>query len=138
MTTFPGYVPSPPRSSDGLTPFWAVTFLLLHVPLGLAMRANPEVATGHAFVVLALGLGWAVAGYVNRVALWGGYAAASDVLWRMTGAAVRYEFGKYALALVFGFAILRSGRLRGSALPFIYLGLLIPSSFLAVWNLGLE
>jgi len=130
MTTFSHPVTGPPRASFGVTPGWAAAFLLAHVPLGLAMRANPVVSTTHALVVLGLGIGWAFAGYENRVALWGGYVAASDVLWRMTGASIQWEFAKYALALVFAFAILRSGRLRGPALPFIYMGLLIPSSIL--------
>lgn len=136
MRTFSHPVTGPPRASFGVTPGWATAFLLAHVPLGLAMRANPVVSTTHALVVLGLGIGWAFAGYENRVALWGGYMAVSDVLWRMTSASIQWEFAKYSLALVFALAILRSGRLRGPALPFIYMGLLIPSSFLAVWHLG--
>ena len=136
MTTFSRPVTGPPRSGFGVTPVWAIAFLLVHVPLGLAMRAYPAVSTIHALFVFALGLGWALAGYENRVAVWGGYAAASDALWRMTGASIQWEFAKYALALVFALAILRSGRLRGPALPFIYMGLLIPSSLLVVWSLG--
>lgn len=136
MTTFSRPMTGPPRTSFGVTPVWATAFLLVHVPLGLAMRAYPAVSTTHALLVFALGLGWAVAGYENRVAAWGAYVAACDVLWRMTGASVPWEFAKYALVLVFAFAILRSGRLWGSALPFIYMGLLIPSSLLVVWSLG--
>lgn len=136
MTTFPGHLPGPPRSIVGLTPFWALTFIFLHVPLGLAMHASPAVSTIHAVFVFALGLGWALAGHENRLAVWGGYAAVSDVLWRMTDASVPWEFAKYTLALILTLAILRSGRLRGPVLPFIYMGLLIPSSLLVVWLLG--
>jgi O-antigen ligase len=138
MTTFPGHLSGSPRSNVGLTPFWALTFLFLHVPLGLAMRASPAVSTIHAIFVFALGLGWALAGYENRLAVWGGYAAVSDVLWRMTDASVPWEFAKYTLVLILTLAILRSGRLRGPVLPFIYMGLLIPSSLLVVWLLGPE
>lgn len=138
MTTFPGRLPGLPRSRVGLTPFWALTVLFLHVPLGFAMSASPAVSTVHAVFVFALGLGWAIAGYENRLAVWAGYAAVSDVLWRMTNASVPWEFAKYALVLVLTFAIFRSGRLRVPALPFIYMGLLIPSSVLVVWLLGPE
>ncbi len=136
MTTIhrPGAGPTP--RSFGVTPAWATAFLLVHVPLGLAMRAYPLVSTLHAFLVFALGLVWAVAGHEDRVAAWGGYVAVCDVLWRMTRASVPWEFAKYALALVLALAIARSGRLRGMALPFAYLGLLLPSSLLVVWNLG--
>lgn len=135
MTTFPHPVTGPSRASFGVTPVWATAFLLVHVPLGLVMRAYPVVSTTHALFVFALGLGWALAGYENRVSVWGAYVAASDVLWRLTGASVPWEFAKYALALVFVFAILRSGRLRAPSLPLIYLGLLIPSSLLVVSRL---
>jgi O-antigen ligase len=100
------------------------------------MRVSPAVSTIHAVLVFVLGLGWALAGYENRLSVWGGYAAVSDVLWRMTGASVPWEFSKYALVLVLTLAILRSGRFRGPALPLVYLGLLIPSSLLVVWLLG--
>lgn len=136
MTTFPHPVASPPRASFSVSPVWATAFLLVHVPLILAMRASPAVSTTHALLVLALGLGWAVAGQEERVAAWGAYAAACDVPWRMSHPSVPWEFAKYALVLVFAFAILRSGRLRGPVLPFIYLGLLIPSSLFVVWSLG--
>lgn len=136
MTTLPGHMPGQPQSNGGLTPFSALIFLFLHVPLGLAMRASSTVSTIHAVFVFALGLGWALAGHENRVAIWGGYAAVCDVLWRMTGKSVPWEFAKYILILVLVLAIFRSGRLRGPALPFVYMGLLIPSSLLVVSSLG--
>ena len=136
MTTIYEPGTDPIQRRFGVTAAWATVFLIVHIPLGLAMRAYPVASTFHALFVLALGLSWAVAGHEERLAAWGGYVAVSDVLWRMTGASIPWEFAKYALVLVFTVSILRSGRLRAPALPFVYIGLLIPSSLLAVWTLG--
>ncbi len=136
MTTFSEAVKGVPRASFGVTLGWAVAFLLVHVPLGLAFRSYPVISTVHALFVLALGIGWALSGKEKRVAVWGAYVVASDVLWKMTRASIPWEFAKYALVLVFGLAILRSGRLRGPSLPFVYMGLLFPSALLVVLDLG--
>ncbi len=136
MTTTNRPVTGPTRRSFGLTPVWATAFLLVHVPLGRAMEALSTISTIHALVVFAIGIIWALGGHEDRVAVWGGYVAVCDVLWRMTHASVLWEFAKYSLVLVFAIAVFRSKRLRGTALPLIYLGLLVPSSLLVVWVLG--
>ena len=100
------------------------------------MGASTDVSTVHAVVVLLAGFAWAFAAREDRVAAWGGYVAASDVLWRMTGASIPWESAKYAFVGVLLFAALRSGRRGGSGLPLLYVGLLIPSTLLAVWTLG--
>ncbi len=135
MTTIDRPIAGLALRSLGVTPLAAAAFLLAHVPLAIAMRTFPSISTLHGACVLALGIVWAVGGHEDRIAAWGGYVAVCDVLWRMTRASLPWEFAKYALVLVLGLAIVRSGRLRGMALPFVYLVLLLPSSFL-VWNLG--
>jgi hypothetical protein len=111
-------------------------FLLFHVPLALLMRKVPGIATTHALLTLSVGLLWAVSRQrLERVAYWGAYITGAEVLWRMTGAHVSWEFGKYAAAAVCIVAIVRSGFRKGPALPLVYFCLLLPSLGLALLEL---
>ncbi len=135
--TPPRYKALGPSPSDGgLSPVGVTAFLLVHVPLGMAARDFPLVSTIHAFIVLLLGAGLALKGYERCVAAWAAYLVGSEVFWRMTGASVPWEFGKYAFVLVAGLAILRSGRFHGAALPGVYALLLVPSAMLVIWEVG--
>jgi hypothetical protein len=129
-----GSGPSP--SDGGLSSLGVTVFFLVHIPLGIAARDFPFVSTIHALTVLLLGVGLALRGYERWVAAWAAYLVGAEVFWRMTGASVPWEFGKYAFVLVAGLAILRSGRFRGAALPGVYAALLVPSALLVVWEAG--
>jgi O-antigen ligase len=133
------YKASGPSPSDGgLSPLGVTVFLLVHVPLGVAARDFSFVSTIHALTVLLLGVGLALKGYERCVAAWAAYLVGAEVFWRMTGASVPWEFGKYAFVLVAGLAILRSGRFHGAALPGVYLAFLMPSAILVIWEAGLQ
>jgi len=54
----------------------------------------------------------------------------------MASANVYWEVGKYGLAAIFLVAILRSGRLSGPVLPFVYLLLLVPASLITLGEVG--
>lgn len=131
------YKASGPSPSDGgLSPLGVTVFLLVHVPLGIAARDFSFVSTIHALTVLLLGVGLALKGYERCVAAWAAYLVGAEVFWRMTGASVPWELGKYAFVLVAGLAILRSGHLHGAALPGVYALLLVPSAILVIWEVG--
>ncbi|HUJ10917.1 MAG TPA: O-antigen ligase family protein [Verrucomicrobiae bacterium] len=117
--------------------FAVVVFIFLHMPLALLMKFVPAIATLHALLALAIGLKWAWGGRENvKVAYMGAYITGSEVLWRSVGASVFWEFGKYATALLFIVALVRSHRWRLPALPTIYFLLLIPATILTVFQVS--
>jgi hypothetical protein len=116
-------------------PFTVVLVLLLgHVFLAALMNRMPAIASLHGLGTLGMGLWWATFGRnAEQVALAGAYVAGAEVLWRMTDAQLYWEFGKYALVIIFGFALLRSfRRWREMQYPLAYLALLLPASVLTV------
>lgn len=116
---------------SGLSVAGALAFLTAHVVLGLSMRRWPVLASVHAVATLLVGLWWALLRpRPVQVAYVGAYIAGCEVLWRMSGASIFWEFGKYATCLVFGASILRLGRLRVPARVPAYFLLLLPSAVL--------
>ncbi|MGH9365058.1 MAG: O-antigen ligase family protein [Thermoanaerobaculia bacterium] len=82
-----------------------------------------------------MGLWWASLGQdLARVACVGAYITGAEVLWRMTGAHVFWEFGKYATALIFLVYLIRTGGLRPPPAIFLYFALLLPSITLTLAN----
>lgn len=124
----------------GSSPIIQLTFFFaLHIPLALAMATYKEVATMHALATAALGLWWAAsAARPDRVLYVAAYITGAEVLWRMTQAQIFWEFGKYALVTILLVTMLRAGRLRGVALPFLYFALLLPSTILPLINTSTE
>ncbi|MDX2031489.1 MAG: O-antigen ligase family protein [Blastocatellia bacterium] len=115
--------------------FQAVLFLIAHLFLAILMSQASIVATAHALATLGIGF-WlaATTRQPERIAYVVAYITGSEVLWRMTQAQVFWEFGKYAIVLILLVSIIRSGHLRGFALPFIYFALLLPSTILPMEN----
>lgn len=131
----PAVLSRPPRKPE----HWARWFLFVvaHIPFAILMSGSALLATLHALGTLALGLWWAGSGRgVARVAYVGAYITGAEVLWRMTDSSVFWEFGKYAISLIFLVAMMRCRRLRGPATVGIYLLLLLPSTVLTVTSLG--
>src|SRR5262249_14248200 len=103
----------------------------------LLMTQSPAIATAHALLVLSLGVWWAVFSVnLTRIAYVGAYITGAEVLWRMTGAHVFWEYGKYAVILIFALALIRSGRLRGPVPVFLYFFLLLPSMVIPMANVS--
>ena len=124
----PGLVPARRNLAQGAVVPLGLPFILAHVPLGLVMSADARVATVHALVSLGVGLFWAAGGRpIGYVAAVGAYIAGAEVLWRMTGAGVFYEYGKYTTVLVFLVALIRRGALKVPRGPLAYFLLLLPS-----------
>lgn len=117
---------------DRIGYFWIVVLLGIHAPLGYLMRISFIVASVHALTILALGL-WFILRDKQpfRLIYLTGYIAGADVLWRMTKAAVFWEYGKYLLCLLFILGMLK-WRGRRQFLPLLYGILLLPAVFFTV------
>jgi O-antigen ligase len=116
-----------------MRPARALLFLALHAPLALLLYRAPALATLHAVATVLFGLIWARPPHgLEKAAMVGAYIAGSEVLWRMTGANVFWEAGKYAMAMVFIAAMARTRSLNGPAAPLFYFVLLVPSCLLTV------
>jgi len=108
-------------------------FFALHVPLALLMFRVPEVGRVHAWAALLVGAAWAMSGsHPSRVLCAAAYIAGSEVLWRMTGAPIFWEFGKYAVIAVLLLAIPRARPLRATNFPIVFFALLVPSIALTI------
>lgn len=116
--------------------FGVIAFFAVHVALAIIMRRTSAVGMLHSVCTTLLGLWWAMRKReLERVAYVAAYIAGSEVLWRMTGGEVVWEFGKYATAAVLVIALLRLGRLKGSTGVFLYFFLLLPSACETIVNL---
>ncbi len=107
----------------------AFFFILLHIPLALALRWNPVMATVHALFTILIGLAWVfrtrkIYSLVYLIA----YIMGAELLWRGTHASVFWEYGKYATSVLMILTILTQGRLiKADKRPLIYFVLLLPS-----------
>lgn len=104
-----------------------VLFLLFHLPLGVILARIPILATVHALIVLALGIFWAFSGDSVKVSWVGAYLVGAEVLWRMVGASIFWEFGKYALSTMFLILLLKDKSTRFGQLPLLYFLFLVPA-----------
>lgn len=111
-----------------------------HVLLGLGATAAPGmISTAHALLTILIGV--LIAGSrapLVRVAYAASYIVGAEMFWRMAGAKVFWETGKYALILVMGLALWRARSTRIPALPLFYIVLLLPSSILTLEAFPLE
>ena len=108
-------------------------FIAVHVPIAIAIGRGSRLGAIHALAVFGIGL---VAAVMPRKSHLVAYAAAyitgAAVFWRMKGAKIPWEFGKYAVVAIFVVALIASVRVRRGTLPVSYLLLLVPSAFLTV------
>src|SRR5437660_6185788 len=126
--------PSWPRVDSALAGR-VVWFMGLHVPLGVLMHQVPSLATVHAVLTVTVAVLLAMFGRLYRVVYAAAYIAGSEVLWRMCGAEVFWESGKYAVLLIFAIALIRLRAVRWWALPVLYFLLLLLSIALAPYDL---
>ncbi len=121
---------SGPRASRAI---WVAIGYAAHVPLALLMSRQPSIGAIHAAASLAVGLVWAISSrYPWRVAYAAAYIMGAEVLWRMTGAPVFWEFAKYAVVLLFLVATLRLGWGKSSRIALAYFALLLPSGLITI------
>jgi len=125
----------PSARADSVSTPKTLAFLALHFPLGVWFYQDSRAATVHALVVICWGLFLALTtSRLQELVAVGAYIVGGEVLWRMTDAAIFWEFAKYGVCLLFGLALLRiwiRGGLRGGSgvlLPAVYLALLLPGA----------
>ena len=119
------------------TRLWFLAFAA-HVPLALLLQADPTIGAVHGLLLLAFGLYAALAGRVDRVAYTAAYLAGAEVLWRMTSSALFWEFGKYAVVILFIAAIIRNHTWRASPLALTYFAVLLPSCVMTLQVLDFD
>lgn len=112
---------------------WVAALLGVHAALALAIAELPWLATCHALAALAAGLWLAFAGRQPKRAIYAAaYITGAEVLWRMAGAEVFWEFGKYAVVLLLLALLFRETPVRAHAAAWLYLACLLPSSLLTL------
>jgi hypothetical protein len=116
---------------------WVAAFAL-HAPLALLLQTQPAAGAAHGALVLLFGLYSALAGRVDRAAQAAAYIAGAEVLWRMTSSGVFWEFGKYAVVLIFCVAIGRNPAWRVPPLALSYFVVLLPSCVMTLLALNFE
>jgi hypothetical protein len=139
MTARPISVPRSREMFGNVSATAILTLVAIHIVLGLAMNAAPEIATVHAIVVVLAGCCFAAFG---KSLEWPCYASAyvvgSEVLWRMMHAAVFWEFGKYACCAIWLVALWRMPRRTFDTPGATYFGLLLPSIALTLVSLDIS
>jgi O-antigen ligase len=127
----PASVSGPPGAA-AVPPIGILLGFALHVPLALLVVRLPLVGTAHALASLGVGLAWALSSRPGRTAYAAVYICGSEVLWRMTGTTLYWEFAKYAVSLILLVAAWRIGRGRYGALPLVYFALLLPGALITI------
>ena len=118
---------------------WQLLFIAAHTPLSLLFKKGSVVITWHARGALVVGVLLALTSRRwERAAYAAAYITGAEVFWRMRKAEVPWEFGKYAVVLILGIAILRMGNLRRTMLPAVYFLLLLPSAILTLMTPSAE
>jgi hypothetical protein len=120
---------------------WVLALLgVLHIPFGLLIGSSENLAAIHSVMVLGLGMVLAVqrSRPIHHVALVAAYIVGSEVLWRMTGGALFWEFAKYATVAMFVTALMVRGKYRPPLWPTLYFALLLPSSIFTISELDLS
>jgi O-antigen ligase len=118
---------------------YLLLFVVLHGPLAIWLRGVAWAPGYHALATLGVGLWWATLRYRPSLAVSAAaYMAGAEVLWRMTGTGLFWEFGKYGASLILLLLFARLPHHRTTNWwALFYLGLLLPSGGLTVQNLGL-
>lgn len=116
--------------------YFVLLAALLHIPLGIVLYSAGSVGLIHPIAALLVGLWWAVQPKVKieRVVIAAAYIIGAEIIWRMAGVPIFWEFGKYASALILIVALIRRGRYEVPIFPLVYLICLIPSCFVTFWN----
>ncbi len=117
---------------------FTVLFLAFHVLVGVIIHNVPEMATVHAAVTIAVGLVIALSrAPLHRMAYVAAYIVGSEVLWRMGGAQVYWEVGKYATIFVLFIGLFRAKAFRLPVLPTLFFLMLLPSAAWVIRESGL-
>jgi O-antigen ligase len=119
---------------------YLLLFVLIHVPVAIWLRSQGPTATAHALAVLALGVGCVTVRYRPELAVSAAaYIVGAEVIWRMAGISIFWEFSKYGVTLILLLAFARLPHYRTTSWwALFYLALLVPSVGLTIEQLGLS
>jgi hypothetical protein len=126
-------------AGENKTVLVSAAYFIVHVPLCIMMHQSSSVATVHGVITIAAGVGLALLGRRLEHVLYAcAYIIGAEVLWRMCGANVFWESGKYAVSLVILISMIRRRRFGSARLPLAYFMLLLPSAFALLMELEPE
>lgn len=113
------------------------TALLLHVGMGILFFFIPFLGTIYGAVVLFLGVGYVMStrNRNHEVLIMAAYCVGLEVYFRMIGAVIFYEYGKYTVILFMILGIFYKGFSKGAFLYVFFIALLIPGIFIGVQTL---
>jgi hypothetical protein len=110
-------------------------FTILHVPFGISLYFANILTLIHPLVVFTLGIYFAFKSEVKieRVVYVCAYIVGTEVLWRMTGSPIFWEFSKYSISVIMLLALVRRREmLRFAPLTIFYFALLIPACIITL------
>lgn len=111
----------------------SLMFVLLHAPFALAAKFVSPLATAHGFLTIGLGVWfvWVRKSFGATVAVMA-YIVGAEGFWRMTGAGLLWEFGKYSIAFLSLLGIVRQRTRPLSPQWLVYIALMAPAALLTV------
>ena len=110
-----------------------LSLVLIHVLIGFVIFLVPFTAKIYAYLTLILGMYYIIKtqNRNHEALLVAGYIVGAEVLLRMTGGNVTYEFSKYGVMIFVLFGMYYSGFSRGATPYWLFLILLVPSVILS-------
>jgi len=116
-----------------------ILLILLHVVIGLVVFFIPSFSKPLAALVFLLGLFFIVKNQNKNqeVLLASGYIVGSEILFRMTGGIIIYEFAKYSITIFMLMGMYYKGFSKNAIPYWIFLVLLIPGLLVATETLNL-
>lgn len=122
---------NPLRNSLQRLPWWLLLLMVAHVALAFLVGSIRILSTLHTLAVFMLGFVFLLRDKTpTRLIYLSAYLVGAEIFWRSTFSGLAHEFSKYAVALLFGLAMLRYHRLlRADKRPLLYFVLLVPAIF---------
>jgi O-antigen ligase len=108
--------------------------VLLHVPLGLILYNTGSFALIHPIGAFVIGMRYALIGgeKLERVAHFAAYIVGAEILWRMAGIPIFWEFGKYGAACIMIAALIKRRFWSIPAFALFFFAMLIPAAFVTL------
>jgi hypothetical protein len=129
----------PSRRADFMPPALLVAAMALHAALGIALMSSETLATLHALLTLATGVGLGLMSRSPVSSVYAAsYAAGAECVWRLTHAQVFWEFGKYSAVAILLVALYRISRPKTHGAAALYFVLLLPSAVITISELSLD
>jgi hypothetical protein len=114
--------------------------ILFHVAIGIGIYLLPFTAKLYGYSMFVLGVYYVVKtqNKNNEALMAAAYIAGAEVLLRMTGGNISYEFSKYGVMLFILMGIYFSGFSKGATLYWLFLLLLVPSVIISSFVLNFD